>query len=97
RYGGEEFALVLPDTSNPAEIAEKCRRAIEAAAITHEHGGPSGVVTISLGCTAIIGTDNGYGLNEVVQAADFALYTAKEEGRNQVRFLTVPEAIGRWS
>ncbi|MEC7814903.1 MAG: diguanylate cyclase [Pseudomonadota bacterium] len=97
RYGGEEFALVLPDTPNPTEIAEKCRRAVEAAAIAHEHGGPSGVVTISLGCTEITCTDTGFGLNVVVQAADYALYTAKEEGRNQVRYLSVPEAMARWS
>lgn len=89
RYGGEEFALVLPDTPNPVEVAEKCRKAIQAAAITHEHGVEAGVVTISLGCTSVVGSESGHDLNHLVQTADLALYTAKEQGRNQVQFLSV--------
>lgn len=77
RFGGEEFALVLPDTDLEAGVvaAERLRREIEERST--RTGRP---VTLSLGvaCTAQVGADS----NALFRAADRALYSAKDRGRN---------------
>lgn len=80
RYGGEEFLLVLPGTNlEQAELrAEQLRRAIEAMSIME--GADRISVTISLGVAA--GYPTHY--DTMVQAADTALYQAKNSGRNRV-------------
>lgn len=80
RFGGEEFAVLLPNTSveNSIEVAEKLRRTIE-----HWHfPGVPRPVTISAGIAGF--PQFGATRDEVVSAADNALYTAKQRGRNQV-------------
>ncbi len=86
RYGGEEFVVVLPNTTKEQALgmAEKIRRAIEAHCFpgAFGNGGKVGGVTIS-GGVASCDTD-GNSSNEVLAAADQALYLAKEQGRNRV-------------
>ncbi|WP_433049120.1 diguanylate cyclase domain-containing protein [Dactylosporangium sp. CS-033363] len=84
RLGGEEFAVVLPDTDLRAATvaAERLRAAVEAIGEPHPRTGP-GVVTVSVGVAA----HRPYGGGEpekLVEAADVALYDAKREGRNRV-------------
>jgi diguanylate cyclase (GGDEF)-like protein len=84
RYGGEEFIVVLPDTSalGAAQIAEKIRSAICACQIEHA-GSEYGCVTASIGAVSRepqIDDD----LTAVIKAADEALYNAKATGRNKV-------------
>jgi diguanylate cyclase (GGDEF)-like protein len=86
RYGGEEFVVVLPATSEQGAltVAEKIRRAVEALAIPHEKSPLAGVVTVSIGVAAIVPMrDSDVGL--LLTAADRALYQAKTAGRNAVR------------
>ena len=80
RYGGEEFALLLPQTSgeNAYEVAEKLRRTAE----TYHFPGVPRPVTISAGVAAYPAA--GKNRDEVVSAADAALYQAKLSGRNRV-------------
>ncbi|HEY5626733.1 MAG TPA: diguanylate cyclase [Nitrospira sp.] len=83
RYGGEEFAVLLPDTdSAPARVvAERIRREVEGLKITVD-GGENIGVTVSIGlanCPA-----NGASYQDLVTAADTALYEAKHAGRNRV-------------
>jgi diguanylate cyclase (GGDEF)-like protein len=80
RYGGEEFALLLPQTSgeNAYEVAEKLRRTVE----TYHFPGVPRPVTISAGVAAFPAC--GKTRDEVVSAADAALYHAKLSGRNRV-------------
>ncbi|RYZ05917.1 MAG: GGDEF domain-containing protein [Comamonadaceae bacterium] len=85
RYGGEEFVVVLIDTSTQAaaRTAETLRAAVEAMGIPHPRS-PGGVVTVSIG----LATTTSSALtqpSQVLEAADVALYEAKEAGRNQVR------------
>lgn len=84
RYGGEEMAVILPDTdaAGAAHLAEAMRRGVEALAIPHPDS-DAGVVTISAGAAAI--TPSATHEPEVlVQLADGALYEAKHAGRNRV-------------
>ncbi|WP_433208479.1 diguanylate cyclase domain-containing protein [Dactylosporangium sp. CS-047395] len=84
RLGGEEFAVVLPDTDLRAATvaAERLRAAVEAIGEPHPRTGP-GVVTVSVGVAAH--RPDGSGEPEkLVEAADVALYDAKREGRNRV-------------
>jgi diguanylate cyclase len=80
RLGGEEFVLLLPDTTLDAGliVAEKLRKIIEAA--TFQHKGQRERVTISCGLTEFRSDDT----PEVVYArADAGLYAAKDQGRNR--------------
>ena len=85
RFGGEEFLVILPETSSQEakNVAERLRSAIAATPLaTHEieHGV---AVTVSIG-VATYPTD-GATANEVREQADQAMYWAKRLGRNQVR------------
>lgn len=84
RYGGEEFMLILPDTDRAGakRIAEKTRLAIEALAIEHKSSATHNCITVSLG-VATITPGNNNSIKQLVYAADQALYTAKQKGRNQ--------------
>jgi diguanylate cyclase (GGDEF)-like protein len=86
RYGGEEFCLLLPDT--PLEMGfaalERLRDSLAAAPLALGDG-KSVALTISAG---VAQWREGWSLDELVHAADEALYRAKREGRNRV--LTAP-------
>lgn len=84
RYGGEEFAIVVPETTgeNAMRVAEKLRRQIE----THHFPGVPRSVTISCGVADY--PTQGITRDEVVAAADAALYTAKQAGRNRIASAT---------
>lgn len=84
RYGGEEFIVVLPDTdvTGAGVVGENIRVAIGELGIEHV-GCEFGHVTVSIGATTWrpdLETD----VSVVIRAADEALYTAKEGGRNMV-------------
>ncbi|MEO1924785.1 MAG: GGDEF domain-containing protein [Gammaproteobacteria bacterium] len=80
RYGGEEFALILPETDLSAAItvAETIRESIERCSF--QYGDKDVSVTVSCGLAEVKGKDT---LDKVFQRADKALYKAKETGRNR--------------
>ena len=82
RFGGEEFALILPATDEAGAVllAERVRGAIEKTPLVFE--GAKLQVTISLGVA--VWPRDGEGKGEIVAAADRALYAAKQGGRNRV-------------
>ena len=85
RYGGEEIAVLLPNTdlAGALTVAEKIRNAVRNLEIEHT-GNSAGFVTLSAGVDALVpirGSDEPTGL---IRAADKALYTAKAAGRNRV-------------
>lgn len=82
RYGGEEFILVLPRMTEKSSFdrAEQLRREIQSSPVIY------GDLSISVTCSFGIASFpvNGMTGNEVIAAADSALYSVKEAGRNQV-------------
>ena len=90
RFGGEEFAVVLPNT-DPAEtrrVAERLRRAVAELVIPGVD--PGGRITISVGAAMLT---RGAALIDLLAAADGALYRAKARGRNQVAFAPAQPAL----
>ena len=83
RYGGEEFAMLLPGTSarRAAQIAERIRRKISDMNVIVD--GNSIEVTASFGVACFPSTDIN-NMEDLLKAADKALYEAKESGRNKV-------------
>ncbi len=85
RYGGEEFVLVLPDTTleRGAEMAEALRLAVEQLA--DDVTVPVPRITASLGLSELMSEDlEADSVNAMLERADRALYAAKESGRNRV-------------
>ena len=100
RYGGEEITVILPSTfsSGAVEAAEKVRSAVEALRLNHE-GNPQGKgwITVSVGvATALVQRgETVEGMPEaLLEAADSAMYRAKNEGRNRVVKGTVIRPAG---
>jgi diguanylate cyclase (GGDEF)-like protein len=81
RYGGEEFAVILPDTDEATawNLLNEVRDSF--AKLVHRHKDTDITVTFSCG---VAGSQPGEEFSELAQRADTALYAAKRNGRNQV-------------
>jgi diguanylate cyclase (GGDEF)-like protein len=84
RFGGEEFAVILPDTrlEGALRVAENIRQAVVTMNLPHS-GNPNGVQTISIGVAAAVPAKN-TALASLLTDSDHALYRAKYLGRNRV-------------
>jgi diguanylate cyclase (GGDEF)-like protein len=83
RYGGEEFAIMLPNTerhSGAAVLAERIRRHVDEEPFKTDAGPIH--VTVSVGVASV--DDFSEGLGALLKRADLALYEAKQAGRNRV-------------
>jgi len=87
RYGGEEFAVILPDTSLKSAMAvcERLRKKVLSHKFKYNSSDFS--ISISIG-VALYNNLVHKSSNELVSAADQALYRAKKEGRNSVRYFS---------
>ena len=85
RYGGEEFAIILPETSSEGAItlAESIKKSVEDLKIIHEKSEINEYITVSLGVTTLSTVDI-ESVEEIIERADKALYRAKSNGRNRV-------------
>ena len=87
RYGGEEFAVVLPETclEEAVQLAEKFRLHIQDESFTVDDAVIT--ITISLGVATFESTSKwAEPASELIEAADQALYCAKQQGRNRVEY-----------
>lgn len=84
RYGGEEFCVLLPLTELEGAIlaGHSMMRAVQDLQIPHG-GSPFGFVTVSMGVAGCLPDHAGHA-DELVHAADTALYNAKTEGKNRL-------------
>lgn len=87
RYGGEEFCILLPQTTTEEveAIAERIRLRVESTSFPHGRTQPLGKVTVSIGVSFFSETLNTPGL--IISEADRALYRAKALGKNRVQVL----------
>ncbi|MBW3658673.1 MAG: GGDEF domain-containing protein, partial [Actinobacteria bacterium] len=93
RYGGEEFAVILPETDveQAMQVAERLREAVERSNFTGSDARYLGQVTSSFGVETY---EEGLpSRSEMIQRADEALYEAKETGRNRVVHASELEAL----
>lgn len=83
RYGGEEFAVLLPETSaeQAMQLAERICLAVQALKIEHKGARTGSYVTVSCGVAVWSPESAGHTL-DLLQAADRALYRSKDQGRN---------------
>ena len=101
RYGGEEFALILPemDCDAACAIADEIRTAVMALKIAHGAVGAGDHVTLSVGVASHIPGEADGSPDRLLGAADQALYAAKRLGRNRVicteRLLAEFAGLGR--
>lgn len=88
RYGGEEFAIILPDTdlAGAVIVGNALRKAVASKdVINRSTGKVLGRITMSVGVAEYIADKT---VEDIIERADSALYTAKNSGRNQVATAT---------
>jgi diguanylate cyclase (GGDEF)-like protein len=92
RIGGEEFAIVLPNTplTDSLEMAERLRRATQEATISSSSGDIK--LTVSIGVAQL--GPNAKTIEDLLRNADVALYEAKARGRNRTIGYSQGDAIG---
>jgi diguanylate cyclase (GGDEF)-like protein len=95
RFGGEEFAIILPNTEldRALIVAENIRKAVAAMNLPHPCS-PHGGQTISIGVAAVIPVQEGSFLSLLTQS-DHALYRAKDLGRNRVEAANPADSLVR--
>jgi len=94
RYGGEEFVLILPNMNaeNGLQFAQKLITAITDLALPHLKSKINQVISISIGLSTYDPLQHRE-VSALVDAADTALYKAKQQGRNQACFLALDTLI----
>lgn len=95
RFGGEEFAVILPDTEleEAGKLSEKLSQCIHALDIIHEASSAADHVTISIGIASML-PDKQVSCTDLIGMADQALYSAKANGRNRIETYTDPNGSG---
>ena len=93
RFGGEEFSILLPETSpeEALEIAERIRRAVSQRTFDVETSSEPIRATVSIGVASF--PRDGSDPNELIHQADLAVYRAKLQGRNRVLDATTSEPL----
>jgi len=85
RYGGEEFSILLTETTmEEAEaVAERIRKSVDEYPFTVKVNHPTEIISVSLGVSCMAG-DKQKSITELINEADIALYHAKAAGKNRV-------------
>jgi len=91
RYGGDEFAIIFPETSKKeaAHIGRRLRQTIKDSSFEKEEVLPGGSLTISIGLASF--PDDAMDKDDLLGKADTALYQAKADGRNKIVICDTPQ------
>lgn len=89
RFGGEEFAMILPNTDSVGaeRVAVEVKSAIASLAIEHKTSEINAHITLSFGVASLVPAPD-LSAKLLIEAADGALYRAKSKGRNQIRCIS---------
>lgn len=90
RFGGEEFAIILPETNlqGGVKVGDYLRKAVAGKEVINRNSGETlGRITMSGGVAEFIANE---GIDSLIERADAALYTAKHNGRNQISAAPAP-------
>lgn len=95
RFGGDEFVLLLPEITGNCEVAQIAEKIVAALAKPYQLSTLSLLISASVGISLF--PSDGDNVNELVQAADSAMYLAKQSGKNTWRFFshTLSQAVRR--
>jgi diguanylate cyclase (GGDEF)-like protein len=87
RFGGEEFALLMPETdlAGAVHVAERLQQGMKTANIPHEFSDAAPYITLSMGIGAAVPLDSKSSI-QLIESADKCLYRAKESGRNRIEW-----------
>ena len=93
RWGGEEFIVIAPETSEEAGciLAEKIRKAVAGHAFPHADKQPLGMVSMSVGISSR--SEHTENAEKLLRFADDAVYAAKDSGRNRSIFCRGPQKM----
>jgi diguanylate cyclase (GGDEF)-like protein len=95
RFGGEEFVALVPgvDMETASGVAERVRRRIESLRITSDVISSTEPLTVTASIGVVVRGSHGDTLDELLHAADRALYVAKNAGRNAVCLADAAQAV----
>jgi diguanylate cyclase (GGDEF)-like protein len=87
RFGGEEFALLLPETKIESAVlaAVRTQEKVRILSIPHAYSGVADYVTVSIGISTLVPSDENSQF-DLIKQADKKLYEAKNNGRNRYQF-----------
>jgi diguanylate cyclase (GGDEF)-like protein/PAS domain S-box-containing protein len=84
RYGGDEFVLVLPDSSS-ADTQQRVEQiGLFLKGLQHVHNGHEAPAAVTFSAGIVCASDHGITVSELLRAADEAMYAAKQAGRNRI-------------
>jgi two-component system, cell cycle response regulator len=95
RLGGEEFAVVLPQTDIPGGVvvAEKIRHALSSRPVMVVSGGIECTVSVGVSGLSAFGGRDAISVEQLLSRADDCLYNSKKSGRDQVTVDVLPQAV----
>lgn len=93
RYGGEEFAIILPgmDEKAASELARDLCLRVAALGIAHSNSPVDSHITISVGVASLVPEHGTQNFSALVSSADVALYEAKTDGRNRAMLFSIAD------